>query len=259
MTQEGSLTEAQKKKSIMLDIPYDEYREVLIKMANREKPEISVIIPVYNGEKYIGRAIQSALNQSFERMEIIVVDDGSTDNTLNYITQYDRIIVLVKPNGGTGSALNTGIRNAKGKWIKWLSADDEMYPDCLDILYENAKNEDYIYYTNYDIIDEWNNIIGHFDEPNRNNKSIEELKKEMMGNYFGNGSTSFIHKNIFEKIGLFEEMKHSEDYEFMLRALSKGVRMELIPEYTIKYRRHPDQLTNRVGGSLNKEIRLKYG
>ena len=220
-------------------------------------PKISVIIPVYNCEKYIRQAIESVLNQTFKDYELIVVDDGSTDKTKEIILDYP-ITTISKINGGTASALNVGIRHARGQWIKWLSADDEMHPNCLEILSKNAIYADYIYYTNYDIIDDLGIIRGQFIEPDRNNKSIDELKQEMMNHYYGNGSTSFIHKTLFDKIGYFDELPHSEDYEFMLRALSNGIRMELIPEKTIRYRYHIEQLTHKVGGSLDYEIKKKY-
>jgi len=82
---------------------------------------ISIIIPVYNCERYIAEAIESALNQTWEDKEIIVIDDGSTDGTAEIAKSY-KVIYIYKPNGGTGSALNMGIKLARGDWIKWLSA-----------------------------------------------------------------------------------------------------------------------------------------
>jgi teichuronic acid biosynthesis glycosyltransferase TuaG len=92
--------------------------------------KVSIIIPVYNCQKYVGYAIESALNQTYEDVEVIVIDDGSFDDTLDIITQFDGITVLVKNNGGTASALNEGIKTAKGDWIHWLSADDVLHDYC---------------------------------------------------------------------------------------------------------------------------------
>ena len=217
---------------------------------------ISIIIPVFNCEKYLGYAIESAIDQTYEDKEIIVVDDGSTDSSLNIALEYD-VKTISKPNGGTGSALNAGISAAKGNWIKWLSADDILYIDALDLMMSYIskipKHDRCIFYTPYDYIDENNNITGHYQEYPK-----LEQKTNMLNAFFGNGSTSLIHKSVFDKIGLFKELPHSEDYEFWLRALHNGMKMELIPYYTLKYRRHPDQLTNKVGGSLDQEIKKPY-
>jgi len=218
---------------------------------------ISIIIPVYNGEKYITQAVCSALNQTYEKREIIVVDDGSLDKTPQILEEIEGITVITKQNGGTGSALNAGIKQAKGNWIKWLSADDVLYTDALERMLTHIStipaHENCIFYTSYDIIDKDGKFIKHYLE-----KPHPNPKQRMMKSFYGNGSTTLIHKKVFKKIGLFKEMPHSEDYEFWLRAIHKGVRMELIPFYTLQYRMHPDQLTNRIGGSLDAEIKAPY-
>src|SRR3990167_10777816 len=119
--------------------------------------QASIIIPVYNGEKYIKECVISALNQTIQ-CEVIVVNDGSTDKTHDLLCGVPNITYLIKANGGTASALNIGIRNSTSKWIHWLSADDVLYPNAVEIMLKeiaitpNQKN--YIYYSNYDIIDE---------------------------------------------------------------------------------------------------------
>ncbi|UVF62439.1 glycosyltransferase [Nitrososphaeria virus YSH_922147] len=247
-----TLTDSQRKKAETMGITEAEMIRILARANELECPDVSVIIPVYNGEKYIKECLESVKKQTFQNYEIIVVDDGSTDRTLDILTKIDDITVLIKPNGGTGSALNTGIRNAKGSWIKWLSADDVMYDDCLEIMVRHAQttplNNNVIFYSHYDIIDEHGKVFANFREPDHDTSQLWNF-------FFGNGSTSLIHRDVFEKIGGFAEIKHSEDYEFWLRATSKGVKMILVPEYTVKYRRHPDQLTNKIGGSLDTEIK----
>lgn len=247
-----TLTESQKESAKRLGITEDEMLIKLRRINNLETPTVSVIIPVYNGEKYIKECIESAQKQTFGSFEIIVVDDGSTDSTLDIITKFDEITVLIKPNGGTASALNCGIRNAKGQWIKWLSADDVLYPDALKDLMGSVNDTHTIYYTNYHIIDGNSNQIGEFVEPGRDTNQLWSF-------FFGNGSSSMIHKSVFEKCGMFDEsLGHSEDYEFWLRVTQVyGVGMKLVPVFTLKYRRHPDQLTNKVGGSLNSLIKNK--
>ena len=95
--------------------------------------KISVIIPVYNGEKYINKAIDSVLNQTFRPFEIIVIDDGSTDGTEDALSQYgDKIKVYKQKNQGVCRARNAGLQRAKGDWVAQLDADDWWNVNKLD-------------------------------------------------------------------------------------------------------------------------------
>lgn len=232
-------------------------------------PKVSIIIPVYNQGKYIKEAVTSALDQTWEDKEVIVIDDGSTDNSVlkayaaagETPTNHLNFTVIQKENGGPASALNFGIMHSMGDFIKWLSADDVLYPDAIQTMMEqidgNYKNR--IYYTNYHIIDENSNITSQFKEPERNNLTRFEKGRELLRYYYGNGSSSLIHRSIFERCGLFDEsLKHSEDYEYWLRCtLMYGVELWLLPIYSLKYRYHNEQLTKRVGGSLDDFIKRK--
>ena len=253
------LTDNQKKAADLIGITYEEMYDRMMKLQSDFVYPCSIIIPVYNGEKYILEAVLSALNQTVT-CEVIVVNDGSTDKTHDLLCGVPNITYLIKSNGGTASALNIGIRNSNGNWIHWLSADDVLYPNAVEKMLENIDNKEKIYYSNYDIIDENSGRIGEFIEPiERNFRTREERFKELMGNYYGNGSSTMIHKSVFEKIGYFDEsIQHSEDYEFMLRAISKGIDLKLIPIKTLKYRYHSEQMTHKVGGSLNDVIRNRY-
>lgn len=99
---------------------------------------ISVIVPVYNVEKYIDKCINSIINQTYKNLEIILVDDGSPDNCGNICDEYskkdNRIIVIHKENGGVSSARNIGIKNAKGKWITFVDSDDWIENDYVEKL-----------------------------------------------------------------------------------------------------------------------------
>lgn len=220
--------------------------------------QCSIVIPVYNCEKYIKECIESALKQTIP-CEIIVINDGSTDGTHDICKSIDGITYLIKPNGRTASALNCGIRNSHANWIHWLSADDVLYPDAVENMLKECKDKDTIYYSNYDIIDESSNIIGEFIEPlHRNFSTKEERFKELLCNYYGNGSSSMIHKSVFDKIKFDETLLHSEDYDFWLHAMKIGMDLKLVPIKTLKYRRHEDQLTVKYGGNLNDIIRSRY-
>src|SRR5690242_10576761 len=96
-------------------------------------PSVSVVIPLYNKEATIGRTIQSILQQSFRDYEIVLVDDGSTDNSKAASTGVGdpRIVLYSQPNSGPGAARNAGVARARGKLIAFLDADDEWLPDHL--------------------------------------------------------------------------------------------------------------------------------
>lgn len=115
-----------------------------------EKELVSIVIPVYNGEIFIERCIKSVLNQEYNNLEIIIVDDGSIDGTAlickKYVSLDNRIKYYKKENGGVSKARNFGIYKSTGKYIIFVDADDELYFDCINKMYLNIKN------TNADII-----------------------------------------------------------------------------------------------------------
>ena len=226
---------------------------MVLKESRQDKETmVSVIIPVYNGEKYLAQAIQSAKDQTYDNVEIIVVDDGSTDKTKDMMLEFKDITQIYKLNGGTASALNAGIRSSNGSWIKWLSADDVLYKDAISEMMKGVLDRYTIHYTHYDYIDENGNVTGEFVERNRS-------EAELWGYFYGNGSTSLFHRELIHKVGLFDEsLRHSEDYEFWLRAtMVYGCKLHLIPIKSLMYRRHPDQLTHKVGGSNDSLIKNK--
>ena len=107
-------------------------------------PVISVIVPVYNAEKYINRCIESILNQTFKDFELIIVDDGSKDNSGNICEEYarrdERIKVIHQENKGQASARNRGVLNAAGEWITFVDADDMIQSQMLEYLYRAVKS-----------------------------------------------------------------------------------------------------------------------
>lgn len=111
-----------------------------------EKPTVSLVIPAYNAEDYIARTIDNALAQTFSDLEIIIVDDGSTDSTSNiidwYIEKYINIVGIHKENGGTPAARNTGIEHAQGQYIGFMDNDDMMRPEMIAKLYGSAVKND---------------------------------------------------------------------------------------------------------------------
>ena len=105
---------------------------------------ISVIIPVYNVEKYIEDSLNSVLNQSFKDIEVICVDDESTDNSLRILNEFEardkRVKVISQKNKGNGGARNTGLKHASGDYVYFLDADDLLFENALEKMYRNAKS-----------------------------------------------------------------------------------------------------------------------
>jgi len=211
---------------------------------------VSIVIPVYNAEKYLKECIESALNQTYKDIEIIAIDDGSNDNSLKILQMFsDKIIIISKKNGGTATALNEGIKKMTGQWFKWLSADDILYLNGIEELMkegEKIKNKkNIILYSNYDIIDSNSKVIKQFIEPNYNNLSTFDFNVILLDHYIGNGTTSLIHRSTLNEYGNFDEsVGFAEDYELWLRfCLLHNCRLHLVPKILAKYRVHETQLT----------------
>ena len=127
-------------------------------------PKISIIVPVYNVEKYLNKCLNSLINQTFKDIEIILINDGSTDNSEKIIKEYmkkdKRIILLSKENGGQGSARNVGIRNSKGEFIMFVDSDDYVDLSICEKLYNNSiMNNSEIVFCNYTMVNENYEII----------------------------------------------------------------------------------------------------
>lgn len=110
--------------------------------------KVSIIIPTYNSAKYLSMSIDSCLSQTFNDYEIIIVNDGSTDNTvdlvMDYVNRYNNVFLVNKSNGGLVSARKYGVKYAKGQYLFFLDADDKISSDALKLLYEHSSGYDII-------------------------------------------------------------------------------------------------------------------
>lgn len=217
---------------------------------NKDIVKVSIIIPVYNSQKFLKECLDSAINQTFSDFEIIVVNDGSTDNSLEILQSYsDKIKIVSKTNGGTASAINSGIKIASGEWIQVLGSDDILYPTALETLVSEASKlkdkKNTILYANFDVIDEDGNLIGNVTEPNFNEIAPFDFNVILLDHHFGNGNTVLFHTSTFSEYGLFnEKLFNHEDYELSLRfCILCDCRMKLISKTLAKYRIHSNQKT----------------
>lgn len=184
-------------------------------------PKVSIIIPTYNGEKYIQRAIESVLAQSFSDWELIIVDDGSKDNTEKIISDYsknEKIKYIYQENRGQASARNKGISIALGFYIAFLDDDDEWIDkDKLKKQVEFLdKNPEYILVgTGGIIVDEYSNKIMDYLVP----ETDELIRKNILLKNPFIQSSVVIRKDVLIKIGSFllNEIPNAEDYNLWLR------------------------------------------
>lgn len=204
------------------------------------KPLVSIIIPVYNGSNYLKEAIDSALNQTYQNIEVIVVNDGSIDDTEKICKKYGKKIrYFFKTNGGVSSALNLAIDNMKGEYFSWLSHDDLYLPNKIEFQMTEIlkqKNIKTILYCDYNCVNskgtEYLNII-------LDHKELK-LKPEyafLRGSI--NGITMFIPKNAFDVCGKFDEsLKCTQDYDLWWRMFNKGYIFVHLPKILTKTRIH---------------------
>jgi len=224
---------------------------------------VSVVIPVYNSEKFLKQCLDSILTQSYQNIEIIAVDDGSTDTSSGILERYsDKINIISQKNQGLASALNLGISKMKGSWFKWFSPDDVMYSNTIETLIDEAKNhpDNTIIYSNWNIIDDTGNILREFHESNYNELSEFDFNVRLLDGQQINVNTTLIPATLFKKYGVRElDDPVAIDYDFFLRsALLHDAKFRLTSQPLVKYRIHSDQLSHKnISKTLNYISEIK--
>jgi glycosyltransferase involved in cell wall biosynthesis len=204
---------------------------------NSSPPLVTTIIPVYNAERFLDEALRSVLSQDYGTLEIIVVDDGSTDGTSVVASQYKRLVRYVhQKNSGPAAARNHGISVAKGNLIAFLDADD-LWPSgkltgqvrCLLRQRNVEVVQGLIQKMQWETIGGGNE--GHF-------------KKVGEPYYFVNLGSALYRASVFEKVGLLDtELWENEDTDWFFRAWELGVSKVVLPEISLYYRIHGTNLT----------------
>lgn len=233
-------------------------------------PLVSIIIPVYNGANYMKEAIDSALNQTYENIEVLVINDGSKDDgeTEKIALSYgDKIRYFYKENGGVSSALNFGIREMKGEYFSWLSHDDVYFPEKVSSQVESLqryKNKNIVCCCKSIMIDKDSNTITRAIKRkdlekntviDSDNVLIHLLKTESF-----NGCALLIPKTVFTENDLYfdESMRYSQDLLMWYRIFLKGYSLIYTDEIGVKNRIHDKQLT-QTGRALFKKDSLAIG
>lgn len=219
---------------------------------------VSVILPVYNGRKYLKVAIESILKQTFKNFEFIIIDDGSNDDSVDIINMFlDKRIKFIKQNNkGLPRTLNIGIENSTGKYIARMDQDDISHHERLERQYEFIENnpECVAIGSNAEVID----MYGNYVYTSRLPLSWDEIKCYLPATPFFHPSTMF-RKSAFDKVGGYPEVDLIEDVLFFNR-LAKVGEFRNIQDALLKYRIVPNSCSlrsnknNRVHDILDKAI-----
>ncbi len=245
-------------------------------MSKTTQPLVSIIIPSYNAEKYVREAVDSALAQTHKGTEVVVVDDGSTDNTrevLRPYTEAGRIKYVHQANKGLAGARNAGIESSSGDYVAFLDADDIFLPDKVEEQVGALEaNKDYgVCYSDLLHFDNSGKLYHH-----RYKYPSGEIFEPLLHKQFINPLTVMARREIFEKYGYFDEsLRRSEDWDMWLRLAHAGVKFYFLDKPLAKYRiQNNDNLSatgsepemkeknllifERLGGKLSQEERDRY-
>jgi glycosyltransferase involved in cell wall biosynthesis len=212
----------------------------------KSQPDISVIIPAFNRAHTLPKALDSVLSQTLKPREIIVVDDGSTDETNAVLANYPGLCIISQDNRGVSAARNMGIKKAGGEWLAFLDSDDEWLKEKLEKQWDAICIDD--------------KLICHTEEIwIRNGQRVNPMKKHKK---FGgiiyerclplcviSPSSVMIHRSVFEDVGVFDEsLEVCEDYDLWLRICAKYSVLFIDEPLIVKYGGHKDQLSRKHWG-----------
>lgn len=206
-------------------------------------PLVSIVIPVYNGSDYMREAIDSALAQTYDNIEVLVINDGSRDDgeTERIAHSYgERIRYFSKKNGGVASALNLGILEMRGDYFSWLSHDDLYLPEKVErqVAYLSSIDKaDVIVYSDYVNVDESNNELYPvcMDHSLLNSKPLYAVFRGAL-----HGCTLLIPRTAFVGAGIFNDLRTTQDYDLWFRMIRKHQFVHM-PEILVRSRLHPNQ------------------
>lgn len=209
-------------------------------------PLVSVLIPAYNAEAFIGQTLDSVISQTYSSIEVLVVDDGSKDQTAEIVKsiahQDHRVILLQQQNAGVAAARNLGIQKSRGEYIAPIDADDIWYPQKLEkqvqCLLQADSSVGLVYAWSVDI-DEQGLLTGGFSAPTLEGEVHTAL---VYGNFLGNASVPLIRRTCLDRVGYYNcQLKENnaqgyEDGDIYLR-IAEHYEFRVVPEFLIAYRK----------------------
>lgn len=233
----------------------------MAEMAPGERPFCSVVVPAYQAAEFVAQAIESVLGQSYEEVEVIVVNDGSTDNTAEVVGRFNgRVRYLEQANGGPAVARNAGIRAARGDVLAFLDADDWWAPDRLERCVEHLESHPEIDVVTTDAVlvegdtptaGRWYGDYGSYDFP-----EIDQQLPQMVDKNFVYVS-ALMRRTLLDRVGPFDPaFRGTEDYDLWIRALRAGATFALIREPLAYCRVRPDSLSREPLRQWGQHLRV---
>ncbi len=234
--------------------------------------KVSIIIPVYNHEQFIGDCIQSIINQTYENIEVILCDDCSKDNSWKIMQDYKTLllsrfknVVLLKNenNMGITKTLNKMLAYVKGDYVKIIASDDMLVDSCIKKLVDNLeKNKLQILVGNGGIIEEEQLYPVHDFKQKVYNVPPDFTKATMLERLFADNfifaPRALIKKEIFEKFGIYDETLFTEDWEFWLRVCESGqVEFKYVDDVLVYYRKNKNSMTSMTVTADFENRRIK--
>jgi len=217
--------------------------------------QISVIIPTYNRITLLPRAVESVLTQQYEPHEIIIVDDGSTDDTLEYVDSLERKVTLIEiPHSGVSRARNAGIEASSSDWIAFLDSDDYWLPQKLGRQMGYLKDHPEYRICHTDEI--WIKNGVRINQRKKHQKREGWFFLESLHLCLISPSSVLLHRSIFNDVGVFDEsFQWVEDYDLWLRISSKYPLGYINEKLVVKAGGHGDQLSSKIDGIERYRIR----
>ena len=215
-------------------------------MSDKDQALVSVIIPVFNGARFLGAAIDSVLAQAHEPIEVIVVDDGSTDGSAGIAEAYGAPVRCQRQeNAGAGSARNRGVETARGQYLAFLDADDLWTAGKLSLQLARLQADPGL--------DGVFGLVDHFVEP-----GAERFEAAVQDGAAGQvPGTLLIRRDSFLRAGLLDpELRIGEFIEWYGRATEAGLRFETLPEVVLRRRIHGDNTTIQLAGDRTGYLRI---
>jgi glycosyltransferase involved in cell wall biosynthesis len=198
------------------------------------QPLVSCIVPVYNGEAFLWEALDSIFAQTYRNLDVIVVDDGSTDGSRDLVAGYPRPVQYIQQaNSGPAAARNSGLRAARGELISFLDADDVWHPDKLRLQLELLEQHPELGACVTLIQNFWVESLRDEREAFRGHQREQPIP--------GYSSVTLLaRKSVFDAIGGFDtRLKHGDDTDWFLRADERGIAVGVVPELLVHRRVHP--------------------
>ncbi|MEP7313399.1 MAG: glycosyltransferase family A protein [Pseudomonadota bacterium] len=211
-------------------------------------PSVSCVIPVFNGARYLGQAIESVLDQGRSTVGIIVVDDGSTDATADVARRFGhRVTYVQQQNAGAVSARNRGITQASTEFVTLLDADDLWYPEKTDIQLGRFEARPDLAICTAHMENFWTVEVA---------QEVQTLPDDRLKDTQPNVGSSFMaRRSLFDKIGLLNvALKYCDVQEWILRAVDSGLIAETLPDVLVKRRIHDSNFSRHQQGPRDLEL-----